>query len=247
LPGEGAARDVLETLRTRGALFYGDLVAATGRLRVEVEEGVWDLVARGLVTADGFGSVRALLTARERWAKRAAQLRGRRLRRSAQDIAVGAEGRWSLLIAPAPIDPERGGTDVETLAEAVAEQLLARYGVVFRDLVVRESLAVPWREILWALRRMEARGTARGGRFVTGFTGEQYCLPEAVEALRQTRRRERTGEVVRIAAVDPLNLTGIVVPGPRVPAVRGHVVAYRDGAPAHAAAGAVAPSGERVG
>jgi ATP-dependent Lhr-like helicase len=247
LPGEGAARDVLETLRSRGALFYADLVAATGRLRVEVEEGLWDLVSRGLVTADGFGSVRALLTARERWAKRAAQLRGRRLRRSAHEIAVGAEGRWSLLVAPAPVDPDGGGTDVETLAEAVAEQLLARYGVVFRDLVVRESLALPWREVLWALRRMEARGTARGGRFVTGFTGEQYALPEAVEALRQTRRRERTGEVVRIAAVDPLNLTGIVLPGPRVPAVRGTTVVYRDGAPASTAGLPAAPPGARVG
>jgi ATP-dependent Lhr-like helicase len=228
-PGEGAARDVLEALRARGALFYADLVAATGRLRVEVEEGLWDLVSRGLVTADGFGSVRALLTARERWAKRAARLpRGRRLRRGAREVVVGAEGRWSLLHSPAPADGA-AGTDVETLAEAVAEQLLARYGVVFRDLVARESLALPWREVLWALRRMEARGTARGGRFVTGFVGEQYALPEAVEALRQTRRRERTGEIVRVAAVDPLNLAGILIPGPRVPALRGNVVTYRDG------------------
>ena len=96
---------------------------------------------------------------------------------------------------------------------------------------MRESLAVPWREILWALRRLEARGTARGGRFVTGFVGEQYALPEAVEALRQTRRRERTGETVRLAAVDPLNLTGIITPGPRVPATRGNAVTYRDGLP----------------
>ena len=233
LPGEGAASDILEALRTRGALFDNDLAAVTGRLRVEVEEGLWDLVSRGLVTADGFGSVRALLTARERWAKRAAHARGRRLRKGAREIVVGKEGRWSLLHAPAPLE-ESAGADVETLAEAVAEQLLARYGVVFRDLAVRETLALPWREILWALRRMEARGTARGGRFVTGFVGEQYALPEAVEALRQTRRRERTGEIVRLAAVDPLNLTGVITPGPRVPAVRGNVVTYRDGLPANA-------------
>ena len=229
-PGEGAARDILQALRARGALFYNDIVAVTGRLRVEIEEGLWDLVSRGLVTADGFGSVRALLTARERWAKRAAQARGRRLRQAARDGALGREGRWSLLHAPAP-DELTEGTDVETLAEAVAEQLLARYGVVFRDLAVRESLVLPWREILWALRRMEARGTARGGRFVTGFVGEQYALPDAVEALRNTRRRERTGEVVRLAAVDPLNLTGVITPGPRVPAVRGNFVTYRDGLP----------------
>jgi ATP-dependent Lhr-like helicase len=97
--------------------------------------------------------------------------------------------------------------------------------------VARETLAVPWREILWALRRLEARGTVRGGRFVTGFVGEQYALPAAVDLLRETRRRERAGELVRVAAVDPLNLVGIVTPGLRVPAVRGNVVAYRDGAP----------------
>ena len=226
LPGEGPARDVLECLRARGALFYHDLVGATRRLRVEVEEGLWDLVARGLVTADGFGSVRTLLTARQRWARRAVRpSSGTRLRRRAHGQG-GAEGRWSLLPPP----PEPGAVDVETLAEAVAEQLLARWGVVFRDLMAREALAVPWREILRALRRLEARGTVRGGRFVTGFVGEQYALPEAVDALRHTRRLERSGEIVRVAAVDPLNLIGIVAPGPRVPAVRGTLVAYRDGA-----------------
>src|SRR5262249_3369078 len=138
-PGEGAARDVLECLRRRGALFYRDLVSATGRLRIEVEEGLWDLVSRGLVTADGFGSVRALLTARERWAKRAARVaRGRRLRRRA-DEGVSVEGRWSLL--PAATRPEGATDDAdrETLADAMAEQLLARYGVVFRDLLARET------------------------------------------------------------------------------------------------------------
>jgi len=148
-------------------------------------------------------------------------------------MKLGREGRWALLHAPAPLDTSAGAEAeaLEALAEAVAEQLLSRYGVVFRDLAVRETLALPWREILWALRRMEARGTARGGRFVTGFVGEQYALPDAVEALRQTRRRERTGELVRLAAVDPLNLTGIVTPGPRIPAVRGNLVTYCDGLP----------------
>jgi ATP-dependent Lhr-like helicase len=226
LPGEGPARAVLECLRTRGALFYRDLVAATGRLRIEVEEGLWDLVARGLVTADGFGSVRALLTARERWVPRAAS-RSRRQRLAGDH--VGAEGRWSLL--PEPPDGRGGGLDTEALAEAVAGQLLLRYGVLFRDLMARETFVLPWREILWALRRLEARGVARGGRFVTGFVGEQYALPEAVEALRQTRRLERGGETVRVAAVDPLNLVGILTPGPRVPALRTHLVAYRDGLP----------------
>ncbi|HET7876940.1 MAG TPA: hypothetical protein VFN71_15560, partial [Methylomirabilota bacterium] len=139
------------------------------------------------------------------------------------------EGRWSLLPAAAAAP---GPVDLESLAEKVAEQLLARYGVVFRDLLARETLALPWREVLWALRRMEARGTARGGRFVTGFTGEQYALPEAVEALRQTRRAERAGETVRVSAADPLNLVGILAPGPRVPALRTQAVVYRDGLPA---------------
>ena len=236
VPGEGAARDVLACLCARGALFYRDLIAATGRLRIEVEEGLWDLVARGLVTADGFGSVRALLTARERWAK-SARLPGlRRLRRRAGE-GVNVEGRWSLLPAVTPAGDTDERPDPDMLAEAVAEQLLARWGVVFRDLLARESVVVPWREILWALRRLEARGTVRGGRFVTGFVGEQYASSEAVELLRQTRRRERAGEIVRVAAVDPLNLVGILTPGPRVPAVRGHVVVYRDGLPIAAGAG----------
>jgi ATP-dependent Lhr-like helicase len=218
---------VLECLRTRGALFFHDLVTVTRRLPVEVTEAVWDLVARGLVTADGFGSVRTLLSARARWARRAARPGpGERLRRTAQR-ASGGEGRWALVPSP----PPAGSVDRETLAEAVAEQLLARWGVVLRDLIARETLALPWREVLWALRRLEARGTARGGRFVTGFVGEQFALPEALEGLRQTRRRERQGEVVRLAAVDPLNLVGILTPGPRVAAVRGNTVVYGDGAP----------------
>ena len=207
---------MLECLRTRGALFFHDLVAATGRLGVEVTEALWDLVARGLVTADGFGSVRALFSARHRWSHRAARsgpAERLRLRRSGAR-AGGGEGRWALVPPP----PPTSAVDVETLAEAVAEQLLARWGVVFRDLVARETLAVSWREVLWAFRRLEARGTIRGGRFVTGFVGEQYALPEAVEGLRETRRRERSGEIVRVAAVDPLNLVGILTPGPRVPA-----------------------------
>jgi ATP-dependent Lhr-like helicase len=102
---------------------------------------------------------------------------------------------------------------------------------VLRDLLVRESLSLPWRQVLPALRRMEARGTIRGGRFVSGFVGEQFALPGAVEALRRVRRLEPTGEVVRLAAVDPLNLVGILTDGPRVPAVIGRSVAYQDGVP----------------
>ncbi len=105
-----------------------------------------------------------------------------------------------------------------------------RWGVVFRDLVRRENLAVPWREMLWALRRMEARGTIRGGRFVTGFSGEQFAHPDAVDVLREVRKQRLTGETVELSAADPLNLTGIILPGPRVPAIRANTVRYRDGA-----------------
>jgi len=134
------------------------------------------------------------------------------------------QGRWSVIetVSNVPADE---------MADHVAGQLLARYGVVFRELVARESFGVPWREVLRALRRREARGIARGGRFVAGFIGEQYALPEAVDGLRRVRRQERTGEVVRIRATDPLNLVGILTPGPRVPAHAGTWLDLRDGAP----------------
>ena len=110
-----------------------------------------------------------------------------------------------------------------------------RWGVVFRDVVARETIALPWRDVVWALRRMEARGTARGGRFVTGFAGEQFALPEAVDQLRAVRRRERSSEVVRVSATDPLNLAGILLPGPRITSVRTNNVVFEDGLPAASA------------
>jgi len=228
VPGPGPAADVLALLQARGALFHSDLVAALERLPVEVEEGLWDLVARGLVSADGFQAVRSLLGARERWVRTRVRRRARRGLRRGIGGAPGAaaEGRWSLLPGP---DVE--SQDPDALAEAVAEQLLARWGVVFYDVLAREALKLPWREVLWALRRLEARGVIRGGRFVSGFVGEQFALPEAVQALRRVRRRERTGEVVKLSAVDPLNLVGILTEGPRIPAIRTNQVIYCDGAP----------------
>jgi ATP-dependent Lhr-like helicase len=236
LPAPGTARDAHTCLCERGALFLPELVAAAGGLPVQVEQGLWELVARGLVTADGFQSVRALLGGRKPPASGRPGERRRRLRRRGRGArgSAGREGRWALLAAP------DGCLDRDALAEAVAEQLLARWGVVFRELLVRESFAVPWRELLWALRRMEARGTIRGGRFVTGFVGEQYALPGAVDALRATRRLARHGEVVRLSAADPLNLVGILTPGPRLPAIRTRHVVYRDGLPADGAPGSSA-------
>jgi ATP-dependent Lhr-like helicase len=218
-PGSGRTRDVLDTLREHGALFQSDLTTVTRRMPTEVEEALWDAVARGLVTADGFQAVRSLLF-RRRVARAADR---RRLRRGSSAIAARSAGRWSLL--PGVIATE----DPDELAEAVAEQLLARWGVVFRDLLVRETLTVPWRDVLWALRRMEARGTIRGGRFVNGFSGEQYAVPEAIEVLRSVRKLERTGETLRLSAADPLNLVGIVLPGPRVSALPTNSITYVDG------------------
>jgi ATP-dependent Lhr-like helicase len=218
-PGPGRTADVIEVLRERGALFPPDLAAATGRLPAEVEEALWDGVARGLITADSFRAVRTL------FARRALQnAPGRHRLRSGSQLSSRTAGRWSLLPDAAP------DCDPDELAEAVAEQLAARWGVVFHDLLVRENLAVPWREVLWALRRMEARGTVSGGRFVAGFSGEQFAHPDAVDMLREIRKRPRTGEITELSAADPLNLIGIVLPGPRIPAVATNSVSYTDGA-----------------
>jgi hypothetical protein len=120
---------------------------------------------------------------------------------------------------------------MDGLAEAIAEQLLVRWGIVFRDVVLREELAVPWREVVWAMRRLEARGVIRGGRFVSGFTGEQFALPEALDELARVRRQPRDGERVRICGSDPLNLVGILTPGARVSAVRTREIIFVDGLP----------------
>ena len=219
LPPPGRTRDVLEALREHGALFQSDLTTITRRMPSEIEEALWEAVARGLVTADGFQAVRSLLFRRS-----VARAGGRRrLRRGRGGVAARSAGRWSLLPAVAATE------DLDELAEALAEQLLARWGVVSRQLLARETLCVPWREVLWALRRMEARGTIRGGRFVTGFSGEQFALPDAIDVLRSVRKLERAGETTRVSAADPLNLVGIVLPGPRVPALPTNSVTYVDG------------------
>jgi ATP-dependent Lhr-like helicase len=219
-PEPGRTRDILDALRQHGALFRPDLATVTGRLPAEVEEALWEGVARGLVTADGFRAVRSLL----RRGGRGAPLARRGLRRGIGAGGAGSSGRWCLLPAPATV-PDR-----DELAEAVAEQLAARWGVIFRDLATRENLAVPWRDVLWALRRMEARGTIRGGRFVSGVSGEQFAHPDAVDLLRTVRRQPHTGQPVRISAADPLNLTAVILPGPRIPAIPANSVTYIDGA-----------------
>jgi ATP-dependent Lhr-like helicase len=236
-PSVGAAADVLSALRARGACFRPELAPLTGRLPAEVDEGLWDLVARGIVTADAFSAVRSLLSARDRWrtrtyrrptARSGAGRPGLGRRRAPAGTGIG-EGRWSLL----PVDEESAGDSLlpgnEELAEAVAWQLLARWGVVAWEVWGRESFRVPWREVVWALRRLEARGLALGGRFVVGLSGEQYALPDAAEELVKVHRRAPDGEQLVVAGADPLNVTGSIMGGTRVPTRRHQRVIFRDG------------------
>jgi ATP-dependent Lhr-like helicase len=191
-PTAGSGREVLDALRQRGALFHGELQGATGRLPTEVEEGLWDGVARGLLTADSFNAVRSLFHARTRFARRQRTRPGSRGRRGTW--RHGVEGRWSLMPAPGTAE------DPHDLAEHVAWQILLRWGVVFRDLYRKERIALPWREVQWALRRLEARGEVRGGHFVTGVTGEQFALDDAWRMLRKARAKASSEPVLATAS-----------------------------------------------
>ncbi len=206
------ARQVLAFLAQRGASFFADIVRGTGRLKAEVETGLWELVAGGLITADGFDNLRSLIDPK----RRAGQGSGRTAR------PRHSTGRWALLYT----DP---ASDRNRAVEATCWMLLKRYGIVFRDVLARETNLPKWRELQMAFRRLEDRGEIRGGRFVDGFLGEQFALPVAVESLRATRKLPPTGETVVLSAADPLNLVGVLVPGERVPAISGRVVIFRDG------------------
>ncbi|WP_208726622.1 DEAD/DEAH box helicase [Corallococcus terminator] len=205
-----AAKDVVGVLDRRGACFFQDLVTRARRLPAEVEDALWELVAKGLVTADAVQNLRILQSPAHRKRQKLLQR--------------GGPGRWSLL---APAEPK---TQDEVM-ESLARLFLQRYGIVWRDLVMRESLAPTWRELLFVYRRMEARGELRGGRFVSGFVGEQFALPEAVDTARAVRRTAPSGVRIQLSGVDPLNLTGVVTPGPRVAAMPNNVVTYVDGIP----------------
>jgi ATP-dependent Lhr-like helicase len=207
------AQAVLELLKQRGALFFPDMVRATGRLKAEIETGLWELVAAGLVTADGFENLRALVTPKSASGSGLGKMRRPR----------HAPGRWSLL--------HTEGADRDRSVESCCWMLLRRYGIVFRDLLARETNLPRWRELQIGYRRLEDRGEVRGGRFVDGFLGEQFALPVAVESLRAHRKlpQNANAERVTIAAADPLNLVGIIVPGERIPAISGRSVTFRDG------------------
>ena len=234
-PATGASADVLAVLRARGACFRSELSGPSGRLPSEVDEGLWDLVARGIVTADAFSAVRSLLSSRGRRPSGLRRVTARRSplgpRRAVAGSGIG-EGRWSLVP-----EPDDGSADspaappAEELAEAVAWQMLVRWGVVAWEVWSRESFRVPWRDVIRALRRLEARGQVLGGRFVAGVSGEQYALPEAASLLAEVHRDATGGADVTVAGADPLNLTGALIAGPRTPAVRYRSVHYVGGVP----------------
>ncbi len=207
-----SARAVLEYMRRRGASFLTDIVRGTAKQKAEVETALWELVAAGMVTADGFENLRALISPARRSAPGSPKIAKPR----------HTSGRWSLLY-PAE------GSDHNKVVEATGWMLLHRYGVVYREVLARESNLPKWRELLIALRRLEDRGEVRGGRFVSGFVGEQFALPEAVESVRAMRNLPADGDVITISAADPLNLVGFIVPGERVAAISGRFVSFRDG------------------
>jgi len=206
------ARQVLDFLRQRGASFFADIVRGTGKLKAEVETALWELVAGGLITADGFDNLRSLIDPK----RRAGQGSGRVAR------PRHSTGRWALLHTGDEVEKNRS-------VESTCWMLLKRYGIVFRDVIAREANLPTWRELLMAFRRLEDRGEIRGGRFVDGFLGEQFALPVAVESVRAMRKMPASGEVITLSAADPLNLVGILVPGERVPAISGKTVTFRDG------------------
>ena len=214
-----AARDVAAYLEEHGASFLADIARGTGHVMVRTERALWELVTRGQVTGDGIAGLRMLLTPE---LKRKGTGRGGRKTAAERTMPVG---RWSLWRNSDPGAADGG-------AETLARQLLQRYGVVFRELLARETRCPPWRLLLQAYRRMEARGEIRGGRFVSGFVGEQYALPEAVEAVRNVRRLAPDKESVIVSCTDPLNLVGILTPGPRVPVQSNQSIAYLNGTPA---------------
>ena len=219
------AREVGQYLAQRGASFLADIARGTGLLKVKAEEALWQLVAHGFATGDGIAGLRILLTPETKRKGRRRRLRVISGGRTAERMMP--VGRWSLW------REQTHAVEVETekVIERRAWQLLRRYGVIFRDLLARESCAPSWRSLLAIYRRLEARGEIRGGRFVNGFVGEQFALPEAVERLREERRAKDSDEPVLISSADPLNLVGILTPGGRISPYSNQVIAYQNGIP----------------
>ncbi len=225
------AQQVVQFITAHGASFFEEIVEGTTLLRTQVEQALAELVAQGLVNADSFGGLRALLVPSDRRRTFDGQ---RRMRRTAL-FGIEDAGRWALVRrkpAVAVVKQDRPSRAESEIVEHVARTLLRRYGVVFWRLIAREAAWLPpWRDLLRCYRRLEARGEIRGGRFVAGISGEQFAAPEAIGLLRDVRRREQSGALISLSGADPLNLVGVVSPGARLPALTGNRVLYRDGVP----------------
>ena len=225
----GRAEAVLDCLAGRGALFFDELADATRLLRSQLEEALAELVALGLIASDSFAGLRALLTPTgKRKPIAGAARRGRIL-----PFGIESGGRWSIVRRA-----QAQAADDRSAIEHVARALLRRYGVIFGRLLTREaSWLPPWRDLLRAYRRLEGRGDIRGGRFVAGFSGEQYALPEAVGLMREIRRKPPSNQWVSLSGADPLNLVGVLTPGPRLAALTANRLVYRNGVPVAALSG----------
>jgi len=211
------AQAIFNLLQNKGALFFDDLINASGLLASQVETALGQLVANGMVTADSFIGLRSLVTPSSRRPGF-----GSRRRLNSNALNIEDAGRWTLL------KPETADDDKHQRIEHIARTLLRRYGVVFRKILERESQLPPWRELLYVYRRLEARGEIRGGRFVDGFSGEQFALPEAVNLLRNAAK-QAIQSYITISAADPLNLTGIILPGNRITGSNKNKILFRDG------------------
>jgi ATP-dependent Lhr-like helicase len=214
------ALKVRELLGQRGASFADDMQRLLDLSRQQTHQALWELATAGLAAADGFDQLRSMIDPTRKSATTSARKRYVRC----------TAGRWSLLTADVQTPPtvvERARR-TDAALESAAEMLLRRYGILFRDLLHRESNVPKWRQLVGILRRLEERGLVRGGRFVSGFSGEQFALPNAVESLRESRHRESKAAIV-VAGADPMNLVGIVMPGDRVEAVPGRSVTFRNG------------------
>ena len=220
------AQAVAEFIRERGASFFDEIAEHVGMLPVEVEDALAELVALGMVNSDSFAGLRVLLMPSGRRGKSTSHAARRKRRLSLFGMADA--GRWALVRRPAAGAAPRGDEAVEQIVRS----LLRRWGVIFWKLLGREAdWLPPWRDILMCCRRLEARGEIRGGRFVAGFSGEQYATPEAVGLLRDARRKPDTRQLVSLSAADPLNLIGILTPGARLASLSGNRLLYRDGLP----------------
>jgi len=219
-------------LKDKGALFFSDIVTESGLLRTQVETSLAELVSQGMITSDSFAGLRALTVPSNRKPRFNNR---RRPRHTRLYLSIENAGRWSRIIQTQKQSVQEDSNsfvswDISHL-EHIAKILLQRYGVVFRKVLERENTLPPWRDLLYVLRRMEARGEIRGGRFISGFSGEQFAYPSVVKMIRKLRSKGAECRYISISAADPSNLTGIVTPGKRTPAITNNRILYRDGVP----------------